>query len=147
MPGMMPHMPEVVSYDVYEAMRDDGLPPTSVHEAKPYTVRLRKVSGASREEYADDMLALILKIKHLGRYSIIGAKIRTHRGILEYEFGLSDGGIIFNHEPMPDDLDFIPYESEGGYFVGEIGGSGEKDMLADISERIHTAEQLVALSR
>ena len=142
----MPHMPEAVTYDEYEEMRDDGLRPPSIHQSKPYTVRLRKHEH-TREHFADDTLALILRVRHLGRFSIIGAKVRTPNGVWEYEFGLNYNGILFNHEPMPEDLDSIPYKAEAGYFIGDTDGIGGNTDSIDASEKIYSPDQLLAIAR
>jgi len=148
MPGMMPNMPEAVTYHEYEAMRDQGIPPTSVYEGRPYTVRFRvKEQFVSKDLYAYDMLGVILKVRHLGQYSIIGAKIRHTIGVDKSEFGLSHNGIAFIPEPLPDDFEFIPYKSELGYIVGDADGNSRSADHADTSEEIRYAEQLLAVSR
>jgi hypothetical protein len=150
MSGMMPLRPEIVSFDEYERLRDEALEPTSVYIHSPYTVRLRaKESLATRAEYAYDMLSIVLKVQHLGRFSVVKAKIKGFdiNDKSEIEFGLNRNGIAFDHKDVPEDLEEIPYRHELGYFVGGSDGLGGGTSATDVLERIHSPEQLVALSR
>jgi len=144
----MPGLPEAVTYDEYEELRDSGLPPSSIHVARPYTLRWR-YSQPTRECFAHDLLSLIHEIKHLGRYSLVGARVRDFDRVKKVDLGISNSGIVFHLSPLPEDLDSIPYQSEIGYFVGEAGSSNSNEISDRKSEEVEVDEWLgsLALSR
>ena len=128
---MMPGLPEAVTYSEYEEQRDSGLPPSSIHIARSYTVRLR-APEPTVELFAHDMVSLISHVQHLGKYSLVLAKVLKFDRRVELErLGVSPNGIVFRSSPLPEDLDPIPYAAERGYFVGEMGGIGSRGEISD----------------
>lgn len=143
MPGMMPSIPESITYKEYEQQRDCGLLPTSLYQGKPYTVRFRELETPSLEVYAYDMLGIIMKLQHLGNYSLVGAKLRDFNGFGNIIFGVNQNGIMFRHDPLPEDLEEVPFAAEYGYFVGDSDDVSGGETYASESESIRSAEELL----
>lgn len=140
---MMPSLPEAVTHSQYEEGRDCGLLPASIQPKKPHTVRFREVKAPTLDVYAYDHLAIVLKVQHLGSYSLVGAQVRGFKGFTKMTFGVNSSGIAFRHEPMPTDLEEIPYAAEYGYFVGETDTAHGSELVTSESENIQSAEELL----
>jgi hypothetical protein len=132
MSGLRPQKPEAVSYREYEQQRDGGLPPVSLDTHKDYTVRIRHYSPPPTQEvFAYDYSSRVMAIEHLGKYSVVRFVLINPGQRIGLEAGISLGGIVFDHTPLPEDLEYIPYSSERGYFVGRLEGVGGKGAVPD----------------
>jgi hypothetical protein len=149
---MSPEKPEEVTYEEYEAMRESGVPPTSLQESTNYTVRIR-VDKPTKEVFAFDLASRILTLKHLGRFTVVtfAARFETEAKILE--LGVSQTGLAFDHSGYDGEITDIPYNKERGYFVGERGnprrpgGILKEDKLEDDKVVVFEQHRELVLAR
>lgn len=144
---------EVINYEVYEGERDSCLPSVSITAKERYTYRLQlNEQRQTREEYALQLGAVVLKLVNKGEYSMVTyALIADRTQLSPRDYGITNEGIVFLRDPFPKDLTAIPHKNEMGYFcaVGDPFDNFLGELVRQPAEEevIYSASRELVLTR
>lgn len=118
----IPQTPEARTHSEYELGRDEALPLSALAIQRPHVIRFR-AEQPTTEVFAHDKMSVPMKVYDLGRFSVVQVRVRDFSDVKNSHYGVNKAGVVFEHDPTTNDpptdeeLEFVPYPIERGYFV------------------------------